>query len=116
MLCPGMSRYLNDQFDRTPLNKRSRIRVAPLTLIDFEHFEALLPDMQTFGFGTLLEDYYRSHMRSAGGFHDQLVAFRRKNIPFLDDKPELADEKKAAFRRFFAELGTRLFGEAAGAD
>jgi hypothetical protein len=116
MPCPGMSRYLNDQFDRTPLNKRSRIRVAPLTLIDIDHFEDLLPDMREFGFGTLLEDYYRSHMRSAGGGHDQLVAFRRKNIPFLDDKPERADEKEAAFRRFFAELGARLFGEAAGAD
>jgi len=116
MLCPGMSRHLNDEFDRTPLNKRSRIRVAPLTLIDIEHFEDLLPDMKAFGFGTLLEDYYRSHMRTAGGGHDQLVAFRRKNIPFLDDKPERADEKEAAFRRFFAELGTRLFGEAAGAD
>jgi hypothetical protein len=56
--------------------------------------------MKTFGFGTLLEDYYRSHMRSAGGGHDQLVAFRRKNVPFLDDKPERADEKEAAFRRF----------------
>ncbi len=111
-----MSRYLNDQFDRTSLNKRSRIRVAPLTLIDIEHFEDLLPDMKAFGFGTLLEDYYRSHMRSAGGGHDQLVAFRRKNIPFLDDKPERADEKEVAFRRFFAELGARLFGEAAGAD
>jgi hypothetical protein len=55
-------------------------------------------------------------MRSAGGGHDQLVAFRRRNIPFLDDKPERADEKEAAFRRFFAELGARLFGEAAGAD
>ena len=39
-----------------------------------------------------------------------------KNIPFLDDKPERADEKEAAFRRFFAELGARLFREAAGAD
>ena len=116
MLCPGMSRYLNDEFDRAPLNKRSRITVAPLTLIDIEHFEDLLPDMKAFGFGTLLEDYYRSHMRSAGGGHDQLVAFRRKNIPFLADKPERADEKEAAFRRLFAELGARLFGEAAGAD
>ena len=116
MLCPGMSRYLTDQFDRTPLNKRSRIRVAPLTLIDIEHFEDLLPDMQAFGFGTLLEDYYSSHMRSADGGPDQLVAFRRKNIPFLDNKPERADEKEAAFRRFSAELGGRLFGEAAGAD
>lgn len=116
MLCPGMSRYLNDQFDRTPLNKRSGIRVAPLILIDIEHFEDLLPDMKTFGFGTLLEDYYRSHMRSAGDGHDQLVAFRRKNIPLLDDKPERDDEKEAAFRRFFAELGVRLFGEAALAD
>jgi hypothetical protein len=111
-----MSRYLNDQFDRTSLNKRSRIRVAPLTLIDIEHFEDLLPDMKAFGFSTLLEDYYRSHMRSAGGGDDQLVAFRRKNIPFLDDKPERPDEKEAAFRRFFAELGAHLFGEAAGAD
>lgn len=42
--------------------------------------------------------------------------WERKNIPFLDDKPERADEKEAAFRRFFAELGARLFSEAAGAD
>jgi hypothetical protein len=109
MLCPGMSRYLNDQFDRAALKKRSRTRVAPLTLIDIEHIEDLLPDMKAFGFGTLLEDYYRSHMRGAGGVHDQLVAFRRKNIPFLDDKPEPPDEKEAAFRRFFADLGARLF-------
>lgn len=116
MLCPGMSRFLNDQFDRTPLNKRSRTRVAPLTVIDIEHFEDMLPDMRAFGFGTLLEDYYRSHMRNTGGGHDQLVAFRRKNIPFLDDKPECAHEKEAAFRHFFADLGARLFGEAAGAE
>ena len=111
MLCPGMSGYLNDRFDRAVLRKLSRIRVAPLTLIDIEHFEDLLPDVKAFGFGALLEDYYRSHMRSAGGGHDQLVAFRRKNIPFLDEKPEPPDEKEAAFRRFFAELGARLFEE-----
>ncbi|MEN6607696.1 MAG: hypothetical protein ABFD60_10665 [Bryobacteraceae bacterium] len=115
MLCPGMSGYMNDQFDRAPF-KRSRVRVAPLTLIDIENFEDLLPDMKAFGFGTLLEDYYHANMRSTGGGHDQLVAFRRKNIPFLDDKPEHADEKEAAFRRFFASLGARLFGEAEGAD
>jgi hypothetical protein len=109
MLCPGMSGYLNAQFDRARLRKRSRMRVAPLTLIDIEHFEDLLPDMSAFGFGTLLEDYYGAHMRSAGGRHDQLVAFRRKNIPFLEDKPEPPDEKEAAFRRFFADLGARLF-------
>lgn len=37
-------------------------------------------------------------MRSAGGGHEQLVAFRRKNIAFLDDKPEPPDEKEVAFR------------------
>ena len=109
MLCPGMSGYLNGQFDRAALKKRSRARIAPLTVIDIEHFEDLLPDMKQFGFGALLDDYYRAHMRSAGGGHDQLVAFRRKNIPFLDDKPEPPDEKEAAFRRFFADLGARLF-------
>jgi hypothetical protein len=41
------------------------------------------------------------------GSHAALVAFRRKNIPFLDDKPEPSDEKEAAFRRFFADLGAR---------
>ena len=114
MLCPGMSGYLNGQFDRAPLKRGSRVRVAPLTLIDIEHFEDLLPDMKAFGFGTLLEDYYRAHMRNAGG-HDQLVAFRRRNIPFLDDKPEPPDEKESAFRRFFADLGAGLFGESTGA-
>ena len=115
MLCPGMSGYINSQFDRAPF-KRSRVRVAPLTLIDIEHFEDLLPDMKAFGFGTLLEDYYRANMRSGSGGHEQLVAFRRKNIPFLDDKPEPSDEKEVVFRRFFADLGARLFGEAAEAD
>ena len=51
-------------------------------------------------------------MRSAGGRLDQLVSFRRKNVPFLDDKPECPDEKEAAFRRFFADLGVRLFDDA----
>jgi hypothetical protein len=72
----------------------------------------LLPDMKEFGFGKLLEDYYRSHMHSAGGKNDQLVAFRRKSIPFLDDKPEPLDEKEPAFRRFFADLSVRLFEDA----
>jgi hypothetical protein len=112
MLCPGMSGYLNDQFDRAALRKRSA-RIAPLILIDVEHYEDLLPDIFRFGFGTLLDDYYRAHVRSASGRHDQLVPFRRKNIPFLDDKPEPPDEKEAAFRSFFAELGTRLFGDGA---
>jgi len=40
------------------------------------------------------------------------VAFRRKNIPFLDDKPEPPDEKEAAFLQFFADLGARLFEDA----
>src|SRR5579885_1257899 len=115
MLCPGMSGYINSQFGRAPF-KRSRVRVAPLTLLDIEHFEDLLPDMKAFGFGTLLEDYYRANMRSAGGGHEQVVAFRRKNIPFLDDKPEPPDEKEVVFRRFFADLGARLFGEAAEVD
>jgi len=115
MLCPGMSGYINSQFDRASF-KRSGVRVAPLTLIDIEHFEDLLPDMKAFGFGTLLEDYYRANMRRKGGGHEQLVAFRRKNIPFLDDKPERSDEKEILFRRFFADLGARLFREAAEAD
>jgi hypothetical protein len=34
-----------------------------------------------------------------------------KNIPFLDDKPEPADDKEVAFRSFFAELASRLFGD-----
>lgn len=112
MLCPGMSGYLNSRFDRTVLRSLSRSRITPLTLIDIEHFEDLLPDMKEFGFGTLLEDYYRTHMRTARGGHDQLVAFRRENVPFLDDKPEPLDEKEAAFRRFFADLGVRLFEDA----
>jgi hypothetical protein len=112
MMCPGMSGYLNDQFDRSVFKKQSSARIAPLILVDVEHFEDLLPDILKYGFGTLLDDYYRFHMRSTGGKHDQLVAFQRKNIPFLDDKPEPPDEKEAAFRRFFADLGTRLFGDA----
>jgi len=112
MLCPGMSGYLNGQFDRSALRKRSA-RIAPLTLIDVEHYEDLMRDIFSFGFGTLLDDYYRAHVRSAGGRHDQLVSFRRKNIPFLDDKTEPPDQKEAAFRSFFADLGTRLFGDGA---
>ena len=111
MLCPGMSGYLNSQFDRAAVRRRSAARVAPLILIDVEHYEDLLPDIFRFGFGTLLDDYYRAHVRSAGGRHDQILPFRRKNIPFLDDKPEPPDEKEAAFRSFFADLGTRLFGD-----
>lgn len=110
MLCPGMSGYLNSQFDRAAIRKRST-RIAPLIVIDVEHFEDLLPDVFSFGFGNLLDDYYRVHVRSAGGSHDQLVPFRRRNIPFLDDKPVPPDEKEAAFRRFFANLGARLFGD-----
>jgi hypothetical protein len=97
------------------LRQLSRTRIAALTLIDIEHFEDLLPDMKHFGFGALLDDYYRGHMRSTGGGHDQLVAFRRKNIPFLDDKPVPTDEKEAAFRQFFADLGARLFEDPNGA-
>jgi hypothetical protein len=114
MMCPGMSGYLNGQFDRSVCRRLSSVRVAPLILADVEHFEDLLPDIRKYGFVTLLDDYYRVHMRSAGGRHDQLVAFRRKNIPFLDDKPEPPDEKEAAFRRFFTDLGTHLFGDASG--
>jgi hypothetical protein len=46
-----------------------------LILIDIEHFEDLSPDSRDFGLGNLLDDYYRTHMRSAGGWHDQLVPF-----------------------------------------
>jgi hypothetical protein len=112
MLCPGMSGYLNAQFDRSIFRRHSSARVAPLILADIEHFEELLPDIKKYGLATLLDDYYRSNVRSAGGRHDQLVPFRRKNIPFLDDKPEAPDEKEAAFRRFFADLGARLFEDA----
>jgi hypothetical protein len=41
MLCPGMSGYLNGRFDRAALRRLSRTRIAPLTLIDIEHFEDL---------------------------------------------------------------------------
>jgi hypothetical protein len=58
MLCPGMSGYLNGQFDRAALRKRSAVRIAPLTLVDVKNFEDLLPDIKQFGFGTLLDDYY----------------------------------------------------------
>ena len=116
MMCPGMSGYLNDRFDRSVFRKQSSVRVAPLVLADVEHFEDLLPDILKCGFATLLDEYYRVHIRRAGGRHDQLVAFRRKNIPFLDAKPEPPDEKEAAFRRFFADLGARLFGDASGSD
>jgi hypothetical protein len=113
MLCPGMSGYLNDQFDRSAFRELSRVRVAPLILADIEHFEDLLPDLIKYGFATLLGEYYRAHIRSAGGRHDQLVSFRRKNIPFLDDKPEPPDDSEAAFRSFFNDLGSRLFGDVA---
>jgi hypothetical protein len=116
MMCPGMSGYLNGQFDRSVFRKQSSVKVAPLILADVEHFEDLLADISKYGFATLLDDYYRVHMRSAGGRHDQLVAFQRKNIPFLDDKPEPPDEKEAAFRRFFADLGTHLFRNVSGTD
>ena len=116
LMCPGMSGYLNGKFDRSVFRKQFSVRIAPLILADVEHFEDLLPDILKYGFATLLDDYYRLHMRSAGGRHDQLVAFRRKNIPFLDDKPEPPDEEEAAFRRFFADLGARLFGDASGGD
>jgi hypothetical protein len=112
MLCPGMSGYLNDHFDRSVFRKKSP-KVAPLILADVEHFEDLLPDIASYGFATLLNDYYRAHVRSAGGRHDQLVPFRRKNIPFLDDKPEPPDEIEDAFRSFFADLGARLLGDSA---
>jgi len=49
MLCPGMSGYLNSRFDRTVFRKLSRSRITPLTLIDIEHFQDLLPDMKEFG-------------------------------------------------------------------
>ncbi|MGA8596534.1 MAG: hypothetical protein WB676_17635 [Bryobacteraceae bacterium] len=108
MLCPGMSAYLNERFDRTTLKALSSTAVGPLVLIDVEHFEDLLPDIKQYTFTTLLDDYYRNHMRAT---RDQLVPFRRANIPFLDDKPKPPDNKEAEFRKFFAGLGTRLFGE-----
>jgi hypothetical protein len=110
MMCPGMSGYLNGQFDRSVFGKRYSSRVAPLILVDVEHFEELLPDISTYGFAALLEDYYRANVRSPGGRHDQLVPFRRNNIPFLADKPEPEDERPAAIERFFGDLGTHLFG------
>jgi hypothetical protein len=109
MLCPGMSGFLNSRFDRTTLKALASTRIGPLILIDVEHFETSLADINQYGFDTLLDDYYRTHMRKG---LDQLVAFKRKNIPFLDDKPEPPDEKGAAFGRFFSEMGERLFGEA----
>lgn len=111
MLCPGMSGYLNSQFDRSALRKLSRSLVTPLTLIDIEHFEDLLPDMNEFGFGAMLEDYYQFHLRRSGGGHDQLVSFRRNNIPFLQGKPERSGEKEARFRHFIADMGPRIFGD-----
>lgn len=116
MVCPGMSGYLNGQFDRDVLRKLSHTRIAPLTLIDIEHFEDLLPDMKQFGLGMLLEDYYRAHMRSSDGRVDQLLVFRRMNIPFLDDMPEPPNLKETEFRRFFVGLGTRLFEDRIGEE
>ncbi len=111
MLCPGMSGYLNDQFDRAALTTLPHTGIAPLTLIDIEHFEDLLPDIKQFGFGALLDDY-RAYLPSAGHWHDQLISFRRKNIPFLHDKPDPPDKKEAAFRQLLDDLGARLFANA----
>ncbi len=108
MICPGMSGYLNAQFDRSPFRKSS-VKITPLILADVEHFEDLLPEILEFGFATLLDDYYRINMRGANGSHEQLVPFRRKNIPYLDDKPEPPDLKENAFRGFFVDLDARLF-------
>ena len=111
MLCPGMSRYLNSRFNRAVLKGLSRTKIGPLILMDVEHFEDLLPDIKIYGFAALVDDYYRANVRMSNGQHDQLVPFQRKNIPVLEDKDEPSDDKEAAFRRFFDEMGTRLFGE-----
>jgi hypothetical protein len=110
MIFPGMSGYLNARFDRSKLKSLSSTRIGPVVVIDVENFEDLLPDIKEYGFDKLLDDY-RSHLRAV---QDQLVPFRRNNIPFLDDKPEPPDDKETAFRRFFADLGTRVFGEVDG--
>jgi hypothetical protein len=108
MICPGMSGYLNQRFDRSTLKAISSTKIAPLIVIDVEHFEDLLADMHQYGFATLLESYYRAHMRFNA---DQLAAFRRRNIPFLDDKPEPSENTDVRFRHFLSELGVSLFGE-----
>jgi hypothetical protein len=107
MTCPGMSGYLNRRFDRSVLKSMSSTKIAPLILIDVENFEDLLPDIQQYGFAHLIDDYYRSHLRNG---RDQLVPLRRGNIPFLDDKPEPPDDTER-FRKFFYEMGARIFGE-----
>ncbi len=105
MLCQGMSGYLNERFDRDNL-KTGSTKVTPIFIIDVEHFEEIMPSIRDHNFSALLCDYYQTHMRRG---HDQLVPFRRHNIPMLKDAPEGDDHKEKEFRRFFEELGVSLF-------
>jgi len=45
----------------------------------------LLADIAVYPFDELLDSYYRAHVSVA---RDQIVRFRRFNIPYLQDKPQ----------------------------
>ncbi len=107
MTCPGMSAYINEMFAR-PRRRGSKTRITRLTLIDVEDYEGLLADIAVYPFDELLDSYYRAHVSVA---RDQIVRFRRFNIPYLQDKPQPADIVETRFRQFFADFGPRVFNE-----
>ena len=107
MNCPGMSAYINEQFDR-PRRRGHRIVIPPVVLIDVEDFESLVPDLASHSFAEMLDSYYYAYSRGPLG---QVVRFRRMNIPFLDGTPApTSDPVETRFKAFFAELGPRVFG------
>jgi hypothetical protein len=107
MTCPGMSAYINGMVER-PHKRGTKTRITPLTIIDVEAYEGLLADIAVYPFDELLDSYYRAHTSIA---RDQMVRFRRFNIPYLQDKPRPADPVETKFRQFFADFGTRVFNE-----
>lgn len=104
---PQFSRYLNDRFERRSLGKRFGKTITPLTVIDVENYERLIPYIEQYGIRPLLESYYYAHVRQS---RDQLVPFKPENVPFLDDRPTLPDRAHERFREFLRSLGIRMFG------
>jgi hypothetical protein len=105
MTCPGMAAYLNEQFVRPRVRGR-KVIIPPITIIDVEDYEALMPDIAKYAFTAILDSYY---FACARGELRQVVRFHRRNIPFLSDKPKPSDSTETNFRQMLADMGPRVF-------
>ena len=106
LTAPQVSRYLNDRFDRLALSKKHHKTITPLTIIDIENYERLVPYIELYGIGPLIESYYEAHVRHS---RDQLIAFKPENIPYLDNR-QLPERARERFREFLRSLGMNMFG------